>query len=331
MKTAVIDADYIKYSAAGVGEKRSINVVHKSSGREQPFNNRTEFYGRGKKKDGGWLGELNKSRTSPFLLDEFEIIDVQTPEPIENVLHTAKSMFESCLKALETTKYVGFLGKGDSFRVERSTLLKYKGQRSALLKPLYLDDVTQYLYNKFKLEFVENLESDDMCIIEAYKKPDHVVVAVDKDMLGCPVLLYNPNQPELGIQNCNKLGSLWRNEKGEVKGIGRMFFYYQICCGDSSDNYAANCMSDLRWGDVSAYNSLQHVTTDKEAFEAIVDVFKKLYPEPKVVEGWRGNQIEVDWMYVASEMFDLARMLRWKEDVVVFKDVLDKLGVKYGS
>lgn len=331
MKTAVIDADYIKYSAAGVGEKRSINVIHKSSGREQPFNNRTEFYGRGKKKDGGWLGELNKSRTSPFLLDEFEIIDVQTPEPIENVLHTAKSMFESCLKALDTTKYVGFLGKGDSFRVERSTLLKYKGQRSALLKPLYLDDVTQYLYNKFKLEFVENLESDDKCVMECYKKEDHVLCGVDKDYLGCPILLYNPNHPELGVQNCNKLGSLWRNEKGEVKGIGRMFFYYQICCGDSSDNYAANCMSDLRWGDVSAYNALQHVTTDKEAFEAIVDVFKKLYPKPKVVEGWRGNQIEIDWMYVASEMFDLARMLRWEEDVVVFKDVLDKLGVEYGS
>lgn len=329
MKTAVIDADYIKYSAAGVGEKRSINVIHKSSGREQPFNNRTEFYGRGKKKDGGWLGELNKGRTSPFLIDEFEIIDVQTPEPIENVLHTAKSMFESCLKALDTTKYVGFLGKGDSFRVERSTLLKYKGQRSALLRPLYLDDVTQYLYNKFKLEFVENLESDDMCIIEAYKKPDHVVVAVDKDMLGCPVLLYNPNQHELGIQNCNKLGSLWRNEKGEVKGIGRMFLYYQMCSSDTSDNYAANCMSDLKWGSVSAYSALVNSQNDKEALSSVVDVFKKLYPEAKTVVGWRGDSIDIDWLYVATEMFDLARMLKVEDEVVVFKDVLDKLGVEY--
>lgn len=329
--TVVVDADFIRYAASGVGETRSINVIHKPSGREKEFSNRTEFHGRGKKKDGGWLGEINKSRTSPFLLDEFEIVDVQTPEPIENVLHTAKSMFEGCLKALDTAKYIGFLGKGDSFRVEKSTLLKYKGQRAALLKPLYLDDVTQYLYNKFKLEFVEGIESDDACIIEAHKKSDHVVVAVDKDMLGCPVLLFNPNHPELGVQNCNQFGKLWRDDKGKVRGVGRMFLYFQMCSSDSSDNYKASCFSDLKWADVSAYNALKDATNDKEALQIVVDVFKKLYPEPKVVTGWRGNDIEIDWLYVASEMFTMARMLKFKDEKLELVDVFDKLGVEYGS
>lgn len=329
MITAIVDADYIKYSAAGVGETRSIVAIHKQSGREHPFANRTEFWGRGKNKNGGWLAELNKNRTSPFLPEEFEIIDVQTPEPIENVLHTAKMMFEANLKALDTTKYIGYLGKGDSFRVERSTLLKYKGQRAALLKPLYLEDVTQYLHNKFKLEFIEGIEVDDKCVIDCYKKPDHILCGLDKDYLGCPILLYNPNHPELGVQNCNQFGKLWRNEKGDVKGIGRMFLYYQMCSSDTSDNYAANCMSDLKWGDVSAYNALVNSSNDKEALSNVVNVFKTLYPEPKAVQGWRGDNIEIDWLYVATEMFDLARMLKVPNEVVVFKDVLDKLGVEY--
>lgn len=320
MVTAVIDIDFIKYSAAGVGEKRSIIAIHKQSGREHPFANRTEFWGRGKNKDGGWLGELNKKRDIPFTSEEFEILDVQTPEPIENVLHTAKSMFESGIKAIDADKYVSFIGKGDSFRVERSTLLKYKGQRAELLKPLYLDDVSEYLRNKYKPVECTFLEADDACVIEAYGKKDHIVLAVDKDMMGCPIMLYNPNHPEWGIQNCNQFGSLWRDDKGKVRGIGRMFFYFQMCSQDMSDNYAANCFSDLKWGDVSAYNVLKDCKTDKEAFTEIEGIFKLLYPEPKSIVGWRGDEFEIDWEYVASEIWEMARMRRWENDMITFSE-----------
>lgn len=325
MTTAVVDIDYIKYAAAGVGETRSIVAVHKQSGREHPFTNRTEFWGRGKNKDGGWLGELNKGRTSPFLADDFEILDVQTPEPIENVLHTAKMMFEGGLKAIDADNYVSFIGKGDSFRVERSTLLKYKGQRSELLKPLYLDDVTQYLQAKYKPIECTSLEADDWCVIEAYKKKDHVVIGVDKDYNGCPIFLFNPNYPELGIRNCNHFGELWRDGKGKVRGIGRLFFYFQMCSGDTSDNYNASCFSDVKWGDVKAYDILRNLRNDKEAFVAIEGIFKKLYPEQKTIVGWRGDEIVIDWKYVASEMWDMARMRRWEDDVVTFSEACEKV------
>ena len=35
---------------------------------------------------------------------------------------------------------------------------------------------------------------------------------------------------------------------GMCEGIGRMFLYYQTCSKDTSDNYSANCFSDLNWG-----------------------------------------------------------------------------------
>jgi len=137
---AVIDLDYIKYTAAAVGETRTVLVTHTPTGREHSFDNKTAFYGRDKAKSKGWLGDLNKSREeegkSLFPLSEFTIEDVQTPEPLENVLHTVKLMVQKDLEALGASSYKAYLGEGDSFRVERSTAIEYKGNRKNLLKPL---------------------------------------------------------------------------------------------------------------------------------------------------------------------------------------------------
>jgi hypothetical protein len=125
---AIIDLDFVKYAVAGVGEKRSIIARHKESGREKEFDNRTAFWGRGKK-IGGWLGEQNESREEKglelFSKEDFEIQDVQDPEPLENVLHSAKLMVLSALDALGTNNYEAYIGEGESFRVGLSTLMEY--------------------------------------------------------------------------------------------------------------------------------------------------------------------------------------------------------------
>lgn len=321
LKTAVIDLDFCKYAAAAVGEERSILVVHKQSGDERKFKTRTEFYGRGKNKDGGWLGEVNLPRTTPYTVDDFIITDVQTPQPLENTLHCAKTMVENVLVKSGLTRYKAFLGKGDSFRVDRSTLLKYKGQRGALLKPIHLDAVTDYLEKKFNAEIVTHYEVDDKCVMECYKQPRNILVGIDKDFYGCPVNFFNAAK-NAGTINCDTFGKLHLNEKKEVKGYGRMFLYYQTCSADASDNYSASCMSDVKWGPIAAYNALVDCKNDKEAWKAIETIFKKLYPEPKEVVGWRGDSIAIDWQYVLNECFDMARMLRFENDVVVATDVL---------
>lgn len=326
---AVLDLDGIKYTAASAGEKRTVRVIHKSSNKEIECKTRTEFYGHWKKKDGGILAEINKKSRKEFTPEDFEYIDVQTPEPIENVLHTAKLMTETWIKSVKADSHIGFIGKGDSFRVERSTILKYKGNRTNLIRPVYLDAVSDYLVKKFNVEVINGLEADDACIIEAYRDRNSVVVSYDKDAKGCHVLVYNPNKPEKGIVDCGKFGELYLNDKKEVDGYGRMFFYLQVLSGDSSDNYSANSASDVSWGDKSAYAQLKDAKTDKEAFAALVSGYKHLYPEPKIVEGWRGDQIEIDWKYVLHENWDLARMLRWEGDVVNPFDVMKKLGVDY--
>lgn len=328
---AYVDADMFKYSIASVGEKRSITVTHNASGNQMDFDTRTDFWGRGKKKDGGWLGERNKERDSPFTADEFTIEDIQTiTDPIENILHSAKMQVDSALKnsGIKGNNYKFYLGKGDSFRLDRSTLMKYKGNRDNTLRPLLLDDVVEYLTKKYNAEIITDIEVDDKVIIESVANPNSIVIAEDKDALTCPVKVFNPNKIDDGIVDCTGYGAVYRDDKGKVRGHGIIFKYWQLLAGDTSDNYKPQCFSDVRWGDVAAYNAIKDCRTHKECWQAIVDSYKKLYPETKTIEGWRGDKIEIDWMYVLQEITDLQHMLRWEGDKLVVQDILNTLKVE---
>lgn len=326
---AVIDLDLYKYSAAHVGEKKSIVATHKTEGWSLPYKSRTEFWGHWKKRAGGALAEMNMTRDSIWLPDEFDIEDIRTPEPIANVLHTAKTMVEGDLYLTGAKSYEAYLGEGDSFRVGVSTLLKYK-DRDPSAKPLALDAVTEYLQNKFKAEMIRDIEADDMCVIAAYKQPNSFCIIEDKDYWGCPVNVYDINRRERGIVNCNKLGHLFLDAKGAVRGEGRIHFYYQVMSEDTIDNYKANCFSDVKWASKSAYHALVDCKTDKECFQAMVNTFKTLYPEPKMIVGWRGMPILIDWFYIMQEMMWMAHMKRAVDEPLLdVKDILDRMGVDY--
>lgn len=324
---AHVDLDFVKYGAASVGERRYIVVTHKTSGRSKEFNNRTEFWGRSRSHDGGWLAELNKDRTSPFTADEFEIEDKQEIcEPIQNILHSSKLMVESAVANSKATGAEYYIGKGDSFRRELSTLLEYKGNRDALVKPLLLDDVMEYLTKKFKPQVITGVEVDDAVVMSTWNKPNHFIIGVDKDYRSGGTRFFDVNSPDSGVIDCTGLGELINTGK-KITGRGRLFKYWQVLSEDVSDNYKANCFSDKRWAAKSAYKALANCTTDKEAIQAVVDSFKLLYPTKKTVKGWRGHDIDIDWKYVMSEMFNMAHLHRWDNDFINVDTMLEKVGI----
>ena len=336
-KTAHLDLDAFKYAIGSVGETRTIHVIHKESGWEGNFKNRTEFWGHHKKKAGGWLAELNKKKIEkgqqPASPDDFEIIDVQTvkDEPLANILNSAKNSVESAIKASGADKVEFYLGEGDSFRVEMSTILKYKGNREGLVKPLLLDEVIEYYKRKFKPNIITGIECDDAINMAAYGKKDHFCICEDKDAYGAGSKVFNFTLPDEGIVETNNFGKLWIDTSGKtkkVRGYGRMFKVWQCCSNDDSDNYKANCASDIEWGAMSAYHALKDCKNDKELFQAAYSIFKTLYPEPKVITGWRGDEIEIDALYVFQECFNMCHMLRWEGDHVDVESVLRKLKVE---
>ena len=329
---AVFDFDAYKYQAAHVGEKKSIEVRHNTLGFIGEFKNRTEFWGHHAKKAGGQLAFINSKRDSPLMPDEFEITDIQTPEPIANVLKTVRSMIENDLEASGAKSYEGYMGKGDSFRVELSTLQRYKGNRegeNAPAKPLALEAVTEYIERRFKAEIITGIEADDMCVISAFRDPKKYIKGEDKDYWGQPVNNWDTNQRSRGIVNCNKLGHLFLDSKGKVRGEGRIHMYFQMSSQDDVDHYKAHCFSDQTWGPKSAYERLVGCKTDQECWQVMYDIFKHLYPEPKEVIGWRGDSIIIDSEYVMQEMLNMAQMKRTlTEPVLDLTKILDRMEVK---
>lgn len=326
-KKIVWDFDYLKFQIGAACEKRDILVTH-PSGIEEVFKTRTDFYGHWKKKEGGWLAEYNKGRDKPISWEEFTITDRQHPEPLEFCLSSVRSHIENICEALDVSDYEGYIGRGESWRVKASTIVKYKGNREGGIRPVHLKAIEEYLLTKHNANIVTGLEADDVCTMECYQNPDNILVFVDKDYMGVNEIHgYNVNTGKL-IKTGKGLGKL-EKVKSDVKGIGRKFFYHQILSGDSSDNYFANSASGVKWAEMSSYNALVDCKTDKECWEAIVSAYKVLYPEPKIITGWRGDEIEIDWLYVLQENATMAHMLRHKDDKFIVKDVLDKLGVNY--
>lgn len=324
----VFDFDFVKFAAASLGEKRSIRAIHKQSGNEKEFDTRTDFWGDWRKKEGGYLAEINKGRTTPFVADDFEIIDVQTPMPKSHPLKVANAQIESICARLGTTDYYGYVGKGKSFREDLSTILKYKGNREGVLRPLYLDDVAEHLIKKHNAQWQEHYEVDDRVVMDWYKDNSLVCCVAEKDFMGCEIDVFNPDTMTTPTK-IRGLGGLYINGKKEVKGQGRKWKYHQCLSLDLADNYKANSASDKRWGEKSSFQLLDPCRTDKECFEAMVKGYKTLYPEPKVIKGWRGNDIEIDWLYVMNENLNLCHMHRWENDFLDTKAILTKLNVPH--
>lgn len=329
--TLVYDLDDIVYRAGFAGERRTIEATHKESGVMTEHKNRTALWGSKRKEDGGWLLETNLSRESaglePFSRDDFDIVDVQTAEPIANVIKTVNRMVEAPMEILGADKMIGYIGGKEKplWRLERSTLWEYKGDRKETLSPLYKQQVIDHLCRKWKATMVnDGFEADDRVVMESYLRDGYAVVGRDKDSRGCHILTYNPTKPEEGLIDGRCFGDLRLDAKGNPVGEGRKFFYYQWAHGDSADHYKSNCFSETEWAEKKAYGALKDCRTDEECISVIKDIYQMLYPEPIEVEGWRGDKIVIDWLYVAREIFDMARMWRHENDRVDAKDVFKK-------
>jgi len=319
--TAVIDLDMIKYTVSSISQENSIDVTFKESGKVKNFKNRTAFYGHHIKKAGGWLADLNSKREEKgqktFSVDEFDITDKVTALPIANALHTAKLAVPRLLAQVGTERYISLMGEGDSFRVDLSTLKKYKGNRDNLVKPIQMDEIVEYIKKRYSPEVVTGLEADDKIVMEAYKRPDRFVLGEDKDYYGQPVKFFNVRKPEEGIVDCDCFGKLWLEGKNKkVRGYGRMFLYFQWTSGDAVDNFKANSHSDRSWGEKSAYKRLEGCTDDEHALQEVRQIFQDLYPGAKEIEGWRGDTITIDWEYCLTEIFHMARMVRFEGDEI---------------
>ena len=320
MTKLVFDYDFIVFKAACAVENRFVNVTNKKTNKELIFKNRTEVYGASRKRDGGWLAEQEG-----LTLDDILIEDQREVEPLANALKVAKTIIEGTCELLNAESYYGYVSGRGNFRKEICTLLPYKGNREGMISPYYRDDVTKYLVDNHNAILTANQEPDDALTTDMYSaiknSKDLIGVTNEKDYYGCDGKWWHYDLNKL--VDIHGFGHLERNSKGVVKGQGRLWKYFQVCWADNSDNYDAACFSDKRNGQVGVFNKLKDCKNDLEAFTAMKYHFQFLYPTPKVITNWRGDNIEIDWLYVMQECFNMAHLLRWENDRVDVKKVLE--------
>jgi hypothetical protein len=341
MSYLILDADFICYTVACVFQETYILATHPSIPETVKLKNKTELWGKAPKREGGFVQEYNELNFASLKPDEFTFTEHQEALPLERAKKSVDTRLQGLLQETGASSYVGFVGRGELDRVQMSTLWKYKGQRELVgMRPIHLSALKQYMVDEHNCIFIEGAESDDAVSeagLNAYTKwkatgkesDKGIITFADKDLCQVDSWQYHVGQcskPELRVG----FGKIARDEKGKVRGWGRLHLYWQVMGQDASDNFSAACFSDVKHGDIAAFNLLSECTNDKQAFEALVKGYKKLYPEPKVVVGWRGDEIKIDWLYVLQECFDLAKMLRKKDEQPTnVKALLTKLQISF--
>lgn len=319
----VVDCDLIGFKAAAASEARSIEVIDSGGKNLGEYPNRTAF---------------KKVMTSGSTLEDYEIKDIQRPDPIANTLHTVKVMLDGIReKALVSKVHCvvqGSVSEGYAPNFRDSLLLpsKYKGNRSDTIKPLMLGECKRYIVQKYDAEMASGQETDDVCAAYAYRgvqeKKYVVQASTDKDAnsnLGYLLNWDKMDKPEL----ISGLGGLYMGgSKGdEVKGKGRKWFYHQILFGDRADNYVPYSCAKARFGEKASFKVLNDLTTDAECWQAIYDTYKKWYPETFEYTSWDGQTVVGDAIQQMQLYIDCAHMRRWEGDRVMAYDTLVKMGV----
>lgn len=313
----VIDGDTVAFRAAAMNERRTIIATHKPTGRKAEFDNRTA---------------LKEMLNGKWDIADFDIEDVQTTEELSYCFAAIKAIIKKTLLTCNTNNYKIILSGKDNFRLDLPLPTRYKSNRDDLIRPIQLNDARNYLINCHTAEFSSGCEADDVLVEYAwkgYKEGREIIQATpDKDAWGTMGYMINFVDDDPEIEYVSGLGELFI-DKTKVKGRGRKWLYMQCLIGDAVDGFKPTDLCGKRFGDKSAYKILNDLSTDKQCWQAMVDIYKDWYPNTVEYKAWDGTIHNKDAIDLLQLYVDCAHMRRWKNDRIDVKAVLDKFEITY--
>ena len=304
-KVALIDGDYLAFAASAACEKMYYTIKCGTSSFVAP--NLTEL--------------KTQVVSSGHTWDRKSVTVGAIAEPITQVEFCIRGMIDSWVRRAGCTSYKIYLSTYGSFRKDIAISQPYKGNRAGH-KPVHLESTKQLLINKFKATNVNNdviffgktlpnkLEADDMLVVEALRLgvQNTVVVTIDKDSLSQPVNTYRLCDDD-GVVNGSCLGKLWLNDKGDVKGYGRKFLYYQMLNGDQVDTYKLSQLSTSSFGSKSAYKAIVDCSDDRDCYVSMIETTKRLYPDEFTHTCHNGVDHRLSWLNMLDESLYMAKMV----------------------
>ena len=344
-----IEADSLLHKMANIVEEKYIEVSFKSSGKTKEFKNVTTFYGRGAKKDGGWLAKFNKAREvkgkSTYTVDDFNIIsksrvlplkvvDENTEETVgfssdKEAIDFAVKQFNFKLsnirKKMLSKDYKLYIGGVGNFRKKIATITPYKGSRPE--RPILFKAIEEKIKSIYKDRIVvcDGQESEDVISIAMMNNYDKYLSTgvwedcfsyIDKDleMIVSPRINYDKLSEGFFIPTFQE---------------SQECFLRQLLTGDSTDDIVGlpslsksfreeRGISNTRNNSVGASTAkhlIDGVDTLKDKFEEVCRAYEDHYGD--------------DWEEYLSENAILLWM-RTKEnqiwDINFYKEVITEYG-----
>jgi len=158
---------------------------------------------------------------------EENIIEI---EPVHHAYYNINSMMGKILQYTKDSKFKGYLtASNDRTNFRFDIFPKYKDNRKDARKPVYYNELREFMINRYEAEVVSGEEADDRCSIEHCKLNNlgfdkdvfnSVVCSFDKDFNNIPGWHYNYVKDELYFVD-------------ELQALRN--FYLQILTGDPSD------------------------------------------------------------------------------------------------
>ncbi len=315
---SIIDGDILAFRCSAANETRSIKATHKTTGQEIICPHRTS---------------LKEQIKDSFSIEEFDIVDVQTPEDISHAFHAINTTIEALKKSCKADEVEIYLSGVDNFRDKLPLPTKYKSGRSST-KPLQLKECRDYLELKKKAEVVNGREVDDKlaqrCAEGLAQGIKTIACTIDGDQNGVAGWMYNwtkQSEPFL-VKGFGEIRLVKDNK--DFDGYGRVFYYAQWVLGDAIDAFKPCEIAGKKFGVVSMYNLLKDCKTDKEAVEAVYKQYKTWYPkEPIVYTDWQGIEQSKSLIEIMDLYASCAHMLRSEDDVFSTEKLLNNLGIDW--
>ena len=346
-----VDFDTVLFRSAKLLQEDYIIVTSKK-GSKKEFKNVTSFYGRGKARDGGWIGEQNEKRLlkdlPPLKAEDFTIEASarvkESPDPNLTIIEYGLSQIDykvgAIKKASKAKTYVlGIGGLTPNFRYDAAHITPYKGARKA--KPLLFLELREAFLQKYKNKVMiarDGLELDDEASIKGWESYHHfletgkykyVLAFVDKDLNMTPCPSFNYDKTEEGIIS------------PELTECIRA--YAQQCLsGDLVDNVTGlpNLNPDfckkyglakpVGVGKATAIQILKDCTTPKDMFERVVEAYRTYYGEEEFeFTSHRGEVSKRTWLDMLKENAILVYMIQKYEEAGVYdiSEMLKKMGI----
>ena len=320
MSTVLIfDCDVLAYRASAVIETRTIKVTHIKSGRVKTFGNRTEFK------------EYLSNNSIEYVKEDYEIEDIQEAGDPSVAYSIIKNQMKSIQEKTWADDSVFMISGENNFRETLPLPTRYKSNRDDTIRPIHLKKVRQYLKNAFGAEEINGCETDDAVVWTGYRllKQGHtpIIITNDKDAGAYSDLcLYDYTKDDPQIITVPDFGYL-TIEKKKVKGLGFIWYCFQLLNGDAVDCFKPSELSGKEYGQMSAYNALVNCKTHKEAIEAVIKQYKEWYPVDFTYEAWDGSTVHSNWQHMLNLYHGCCRMKSTPDDPLIAYDFFKQYDV----